>query len=244
MSPQSISSPVTPQGDYGDPWHRGFPTAEHPQAADQRAFESTLPPVPRSTSPQPSISSAGYSLDSLAMETVVERQNVPQLPKYIPPTVAEIVGPPPSLPTLPPDHVLQPLVNELRSWVAVCVESYEIRERQRRDVMASCIASAHQKAVDATRRMTRQMRDIAEELDRVRDRLAVADRDAAAWKQRALEFSGLTSVPLSTSGPAVHIPSPQTSAETAVPPHEGQHQKLQEEIDTLKSQVLSLFGCR
>jgi hypothetical protein len=170
------------------------------------------------------------------MDSVMEPVQLRQFPKVKPPTVAEIVGPPPSLPTLPSNHVLQPLVEELRSWVASCVESYEIRERQRRDIMASCIATAHQKAVDATRRMTRQLRDLAEELDRTRDRLAVADRDATEWKRRALEFSATVHPPRDSPSIAA-----STAAEAPTPNHNRHHhqeqEQLQTEVSTLKAQV-------
>jgi hypothetical protein len=72
MSPQSMSSPVTPQEDPGRSWHYGQIASEHAKPSHHRTLQSVLPAVPGSTSPQPSISSVGYSLDSLAMDSVME----------------------------------------------------------------------------------------------------------------------------------------------------------------------------
>ena len=69
-----------------------------------------------------------------------------------PPTVASLLGPPPGLPTLRPDHPLASVVADMQSWLQCALQMYEEREAARRATLAECVKSAHRRAVAATKR--------------------------------------------------------------------------------------------
>lgn len=101
---------------------------------------------------------------------------------FKPPSVMDLMGPPPSLPALSANHVLAPLVEQLRAWVTESLELHESRDKHRAEIMQQCISSAHSQAVAAAKRARAEVHTLEAQLQACESARKQADADAASLR--------------------------------------------------------------
>lgn len=206
VSPRSLYTPDGTPSTEGLEWlgsiAQGPPPNQVPERQPRPPQREASPSLPAADS------TVGFSLDSIAWDgapagkpaasaampsAVGSHAPVPSFSHlFRVPTVMDLVGPPPSLPTLSRDHALAPLVDELRSWVSSSMDLYEARDAHRRDVMKQCITAAHRQAVAAAKRAGQEAAAAGRAAEDARACTRRAEEEAGMWRRRCGEAEAST----------------------------------------------------